>query len=819
MSSDSASSLSSDTDADTVRSISSMGHTRHSEHKADGQHTGSISSAKTALEPNIDFELDVKVFIDNGKCILYPKEAKEEEFKRWATTPSTRQKMKRMESAPPALMNKKQSAPQVETTVFFMPSVDVKEMIISPCLLDFLEQALEPLPISPSTQHKKVSAVDMDSVLNLNMDLDASQASLGLPMGPAFFPVDVVVNIKVEPSTIRFNCQPISRVECLLQVPSLELVFSTKKTDVEGLLSDGSILEHGASFMEMVGKDSLSLNVEFIRVNISRTRKVEIQGDNSSSRLDPQQKSTVVRFSVQVTEDPDLGRDPDHRAGLTLYAIEGRVDYMGSSVLMTRLSTLDVSLHDEWHVEKHMEEDTPVATTRSANLFVNGSLTWDQFHLMISRSTTPDLIKLVGKLDEFFSQQLTSSRRAFSAFGSISSGRRVERRPSQDSVLAELRHHRHWQGALEHLTGCHFSMLPHMLPNEGMILGGTITLRGRNLTLASFHGINFRSRYWALFNIQHPYILFSTEAQKMQDEGVHIVQDLQFMVGQEKTPSVAAIPDGQPIATISKVSRGHIAPQQFTSVREWFHYAFSSVEKGESLFSVTLLREETKDIDAFPEIKRDTVDSPVETRKVRKSQTYNHETEIIFALPALYMNLKSTHCQGKHEPQQDDPKPVVECSFMTEFYDHIKVAMDAEVILFLHDLVSSYIKEKDKAGSRASGQGQSRGGEKSPETERRRLTDPTTALKQDWREFHCKTWQMEPTVRLLHWASTQIDPVGADYVLQKLGFSHARVTIPKWMQRGFMDPLDKVLSLLVDRLIITLRDQQKEEECAEKGDV
>jgi hypothetical protein len=49
-------------------------------------------------------------------------------------------------------------------------------------------------------------------------------------------------------------------------------------------------------------------------------------------------------------------------------------------------------------------------------------------------------------------------------------------------------------------------------------------------------------------------------------------------------------------------------------------------------------------------------------------------------------------------------------------------------------------------------------------------------------------------------------------VLQKLGFSHARVTIPKWMQRGFMDPLDKVLSLLVDRLIVTLRDAQQREE-------
>ena len=87
------------------------------------------------------------------------------------------------------------------------------------------------------------------------------------------------------------------------------------------------------------------------------------------------------------------------------------------------------------------------------------------------------------------------------------------------AVLAELRHHRHWQSALEHLSGCQFSMLPHMMPSQGMILGGTISLKGRNLTLASFHGINFRSRYWALFNIQHPYILFSTEAQKMEDEG------------------------------------------------------------------------------------------------------------------------------------------------------------------------------------------------------------------------------------------------------------------------------------------------------------
>ena len=46
-----------------------------------------------------------------------------------------------------------------------------------------------------------------------------------------------------------------------------------------------------------------------------------------------------------------------------------------------------------------------------------------------------------------------------------------------------------------------------------------------------------------------------------------------------------------------------------------------------------------------------------------------------------------------------DPKPVVECSFVTEFEDHIYVAMDAEVLVFLHDLVMSYVREKDRGSS------------------------------------------------------------------------------------------------------------------------
>lgn len=47
--------------------------------------------------------------------------------------------------------------------------------------------------------------------------------------------------------------------------------------------------------------------------------------------------------------------------------------------------------------------------------------------------------------------------------------------------------------------------------------------------------------------------------------------------------------------------------------------------------------------------------------------------------------------------------------------------------------------------------------------------------------------------RLITWAGKNIEPYGVEFILQKLGFAQARITIPKWIQRGAMDPLDKVL--------------------------
>lgn len=70
--------------------------------------------------------------------------------------------------------------------------------------------------------------------------------------------------------------------------------------------------------------------------------------------------------------------------------------------------------------------------------------------------------------------------------------------------------------------------------------------------------------------------------------------------------------------------------------------------------------------------------------------------------------------------------------------------------------------------------------------------------------------------RLLSWAGKSIEPYGIDYILNKLGFSHARTTIPKWLQRGVLDPLDKVEAMLMLQLLLMARENDSEDKDQEK---
>ncbi|KAF6208729.1 hypothetical protein GE061_014468, partial [Apolygus lucorum] len=1055
--------------------------------------TGSSPSTGPALqkptEPNIDFELDVKVLINRGKCVLHTKDlTREDELKMMSRMkkerscsggmfefpPSSpglsRKTHSRHHSSTPGNRLRQLQAPLLgDVTVFHIPGLDVKvhyesktapetpskekrplgvgtgvkkatlfawatlqsipeETVISPHILEFLEQTLEPIPTNDSRSPPPTQGQGGMFTNNGNMANNTVQYY-------ASFPVDVIVYFHMQPSTFRFSCLPVSRVECMLQLPSLDTVFSSKRADpslpttgpgamggisVTSCLSDFSLYifhpyggkksgvkePQWSPLSDSERKDSLSVNVEFVKFHLSRSRKVNMEpkssgdhsavirfstimdigsasfkydmrrlteilafpkawyrrsimrrlflGDLSSSatysdgddsdtgygdgrtyterspilamdrermrlnlnsdlkmsryRHDRTSSSdsspvtidkipnsaweTLVLFAVNfkrlnvhmnmgnvmgnvmwltkdfksegrlaigssghknmyiglglagssldakggivggsidlsnidtfITIREDPGTEPNHTVGLKLAALECRLDYMGTAVLMGRVSKLDVQLKDEWKTGVQ-DSDEFCPTRRPAMIFMHGDLGWDQLQVMMSKSTTVDLLKMHYKLEEFFTQQFKSSKRVFSSLGNEGSGpgSSYRKRPTRKKISTtesmagwaqEARHHRHWQRALGQAAILNLASNS----DNSAVLGGTLDLHGTNISLACFHGINFKSKSWALFSLKEPMISFATEAQRVPNNessqiDSHIVQTLTFSLGMMQ-PGTA---QHDSMATVCKVSRNVVFPPQFRTLQEWFHYAFSCSEDDA--------------VDRFPCVERDSerVEQTNRVRSTPKSPDPKHTREVIFALPSLQTHLKTEHLQAPGTPiVSNEDKPVVSCSFVTEFEDHIFVTVDAEAFFFLHDLITSYLREKDRVlGSGQAARAQSplpdslkaessvsdtaSGGSDTGEDEKmkKKAFDPTDVFNLDWRAFHCKTWHLEPTVRLLSWGGKRIEPYGVDYILQKLGFSHARTTIPKWVQRGFMDPLDKVLSVLAYRMLQVASEQ------------
>ncbi|XP_054546358.1 bridge-like lipid transfer protein family member 1 isoform X3 [Talpa occidentalis] len=558
-----------------------------------------------------------------------------------------------------------------------------------------------------------------------------------------------------------------------------------------------------------------------LSVGSNRDREISMSVGLGRSQLDS--KGGVVGGTIDVnalemvahiSEHPN--QQPSHKIQITMGSTEARVDYMGSSILMGIFSNADLKLQDEWKVNLCNTLDSSM--TDKSEIFVHGDLKWDIFQVMISRSTTPDLIKIGMKLQEFFTQQFDTSKRALSTWGPVpylppkTTATSLER--SSQEQLLDAAHHRHWPGVLKVVSGCHISLFQIPLPEDGMQFGGSMSLHGNHMTLACFHGPNFRSKSWALFHLEEPNIAFWTEAQKIWEDGssdhsTYIVQTLDFHLGHNTMVTKPCGALESPMATITKITRRRHEnpPHGVASVKEWFNYVTAT--RNEEL---NLLR----NVDANNTESSTAVKNSSLLSGFRGGSSYNHETETIFALPRMQLDFKSIHVQEPQEPSLQDAtqKPKVECSVVTEFTDHICVTMDAELIMFLHDLVSAYLKEKEKAifPPRILSM---RPGQKSPiilhddgSSEKDR-EDGITYTTVDWRDFMCNTWHLEPTLRLISWTGRKIDPVGVDYILQKLGFHHARTTIPKWLQRGVMDPLDKVLSVLIKKLGAALQDEKE----------
>lgn len=166
----------------------------------------------------------------------------------------------------------------------------------------------------------------------------------------------------------------------------------------------------------------------------------------------------------------------------------------------------------------------------------------------------------------------------------------------QQGTISDARHHRHWQKVLAQVAGLQLNTMHVPLPSYGTVLGGTMELHGNNISLACFHGLNFKSKSWALFSLREPSISFNTEAQEIASacgkiyfgqntienvikyvvlepapaQDVHIVQTLTCSLG------ASTFKTHHSMATVCKVSRSVIFPPQFKTLQEWFHYAFAN---------------------------------------------------------------------------------------------------------------------------------------------------------------------------------------------------------------------------------------------------
>ena len=77
-----------------------------------------------------------------------------------------------------------------------------------------------------------------------NAELDLGSTSIVGTYGS--FPVDIIIYVQVQAIEIRFTCMPTSLVQCLLHLPSLDLVFSSKKSI--NILGDDSTPDLGTRF-------------------------------------------------------------------------------------------------------------------------------------------------------------------------------------------------------------------------------------------------------------------------------------------------------------------------------------------------------------------------------------------------------------------------------------------------------------------------------------------------------------------------------------------------------------------------------------------
>jgi hypothetical protein len=593
-----------------------------------------------------------------------------------------------------------------------------------------------------------------------------------------------------------------------------------------------------------------------------------------------------IKSEMEFAEN--LGFIPNHSVASTVKSLELRLDYMGASIIMAFLYTLKLKLNDEWVIPQLSSPRSSNASQQSTGtnskceILLTCDMSWDEFQLIISRSPTPDIVKIISKLEDFFDQQHRNSIRALSSFrrhanrsqgpdymsGSLTStpksdDNNAENKDDKDGGLK----YQHWMKILNGCYGLKLKNIALPLPERDIVLGGKLILHGNFFSLACFHANNFRSQTWGLFQMIGPSVEFTTKnrafeksCQVMRGESV---QNLTVSLGasaehdvSERRKSTSNMQDFK--ATVRQVSRGSRNPPSLGAhVQEWMSFVNTISDDDLPSYASSPTNRQNTNNEKFSHTK---VSSNIRKVSFAPKFRYENKSDVIFALPGLSLKLDTEHDMPmtsviakvlrkvEQTPVNFVMKPsnhTVDIKFDSDFDDSLTV--DISKVIFLHDLVLNYMKEKEASVTVSSSRTprhktsdtspasntpspKSRDQNKSKDSGVKKPSTPantnssskekdkklgsmkrTDSIKKEekYREFRTLEWKLEPTLSMYTWGS-RTDPINIKSVLQNLGFMHAALTIPKWMQRGALDPMDVVLAKLVGQVLARMVEGDEE---------
>ncbi|KHN73253.1 Uncharacterized protein Tcan_11964, partial [Toxocara canis] len=282
----------------------------------------------------VDMDIDVQVSIESGSCTLRTAAKQEEYPAPFIKRSSARDLKSKIWSANGSSAFTKLAIPSVDVKAYYtsldrshtqtMPrhtqalfthkfnkqshrrrpgfylAVELSSMpqesLVTPHLADFVEQMLEPLPesnvfgssINLSTMNRSEMGGSDEPIVESDVPI--------VEMDTSVLPLDVLFHLTVQSSTIRFegHQQRSAAADCLLKLPSLTLMASTRPISDSVDSSDGDVAGGGIHLSatlsafslniysphQMSSHDALLLTLDHLSILASRSKNSRYEPDN-----------------------------------------------------------------------------------------------------------------------------------------------------------------------------------------------------------------------------------------------------------------------------------------------------------------------------------------------------------------------------------------------------------------------------------------------------------------------------------------------------------------------------------------------------------